>query len=151
MTIFIALIITLISVVWLQAALINAIVPQNLGVNNGEFSKPKFIYSEISTQTSRRESFVEPLPFIGTFEETKERFHASVNKVETYTMINGYKEYEHLLFTSSFLHLNDDVEVFYDHVLKKIHYRGIARVALCGQKRNLLRYQAIKKIYLDNC
>lgn len=151
MTIFIALVVTLISVVWIQAALINTIVPQNLGINQGEFSKPKFMYAEISTQSSRKERYIEPLPFIGTLEETKECFHASINKVESFLTLNAYKEYEHLRFTSSLFHLNDDVEVYFDVILKKIHYRGISRVALGGLKRNQLRYQKIKKAYLDQC
>jgi len=149
MLILSGLVITFIIVVWLQAALKNTLIPHNLGMNQQMFAQLTPLMSGVSSQTSMKEKFVEPLPFRDDLFESKRRFLEAAKATGQCRITNEYKNYMHLVFTSSFFQLNDDVEVFFDDVLHRIHYQSVARINYFDRDRNLKRYQAIKKLYLD--
>lgn len=149
MQIIIGLSITLVIVFSLQATLLNTLFPKNVGLVHESFHELTKTMAGVSTQTSIREKFIEPLPFFGSMTESREHLLESAKTFGTFTIVNEYKSYMHLVFTSSFLKLNDDVEVYFDDVLKRIHIKSVARINYLDRKRNLNRYQAIKGKYLD--
>jgi len=149
MLILSGLVVTFIIVVWLQAALKNTLVPHNIGLTQNMFAPLTTIMSGVSSQSSLKEKFVEPLPFREDLFESKRRFLEAAKEIGQFKITNEYKTYMHLVFTSSFFKLNDDVEVFFDDVLHRIHYRSVARINYFDRNRNVKRYQAIKKLYMD--
>lgn len=149
MEIFISLVVTLMMIFFIQTALKNALVPSNLGMDQDRFIYKQRLGTGISTQSTHRETFIEPLPFIGSLESSKEILHSVCVSLGKYQVINSYQNYEHLVFTSSFLRWNDDVELYFDDVLRRIHVNGISRVGFNGRKRQLARYQKIKSEYLN--
>jgi uncharacterized protein (DUF1499 family) len=149
MLIISGLVISLILIFFIQTSLVNTLLPKELGLVQDAFYELNKNMAGISSQTIHREKFVEPLPFKDNLEISKQCFIEAAKYSGNYKVVNEYKTYMYLVFTSSFFKWNDDVEVHFDDILNRIHIKSVARVNYTERKRNLRRYRMIKSNYLD--
>jgi uncharacterized protein (DUF1499 family) len=102
--------------------------PVNLGIKDGKLAPCPSTPNCVSSQSSDREHFVEPLSFTGTLAEA----HAGITKIilsmKRSRIITDTDRYIHAEFTSAVFRFVDDVEFQFDEGAKVIHVRSAARL-----------------------
>lgn len=139
----------LVIVVVLQLLIKNSITPDNLGVINGELAPLAKSPNCVSSYAIDKERYVEPLPFVGTYEESKQVLLEVMKDYGGMEIVKDEGDYVHLVFSTKLMKFHDDVELLFDTTLNKIYYRSASRVGYSDMGLNKERYLAIKKVYLD--
>ena len=124
----------------------NNSAPQ-LGLSGGALkplgSKP----NGVSSQTDQSEKKVEPLPFNGDLESTKNQILKACQSFGNYEIKSQSSNYMHLVFTTGTMKYKDDVEFYFDQVNKRVEYRSESRVGYSDMGLNRQRYDAIASNY----
>jgi uncharacterized protein (DUF1499 family) len=118
--------------------------PANLGIKDGKLAPCPSTPNCVSSQSSDREHFAEPLPFTGTATEA----HAAITKVilsmKRSRIITDTDRYIHAEFTSAIFRFVDDVEFQFDEGAKLIHVRSAARLGYSDLGVNRKRVEDIR-------
>jgi uncharacterized protein (DUF1499 family) len=118
--------------------------PVNLGIKDGKLEPCPSTPNCVSSQSSDREHFVEPLSFTGTAAEA----HAGIKKIilsmKRSRIITDTDSYIHAEFTSAVFRFVDDVEFQFDEGTKVIHVRSAARLGHSDLGVNRKRVEDIR-------
>jgi len=139
----------LVLIIVVQMFVKNSIVPSNIGVIKGELAPLPKTPNCVSSFAIDMDKYVEPLPFVGDFEESKEKLLRVMKEYGTMSVVTEEGNYMHIVFTTGKMKFNDDVELLFDLTLNKIYYRSASRVGYGDMGLNKERYASIKKEYLD--
>lgn len=125
-------------------------VPTGLGVNEGILSPVPDSPNGVSTQTEVEEKKVEPLPFIGDLEASKERILEAVKAYGKHHVKVKRGQYLHIVFKTGTMQYKDDAEFYFDVEEGLIHFRSASRIGHSDMGLNRERYEAIRNLYLGN-
>jgi len=124
--------------------------PANLGVKHGKLAPLSNKPNCVSTQTTIGEKKVIPLPFKENLVKSREEILNIIKSFPNTSIIEMKDDYIYVLFTSSTMKYNDDVEFYFDINDKVIHFRSAARVGYSDMGTNRKRYNNIKNMYFKN-
>jgi uncharacterized protein (DUF1499 family) len=102
--------------------------PANLGIKDGKLAPCPSTPNCVSSQSSDREHFIEPLSFTGTAMEAHARITNIILSMKRSRIITDTDRYIHAEFTSAVFRFVDDVEFQFDEGAKVIHVRSAARL-----------------------
>ena len=139
----------LVVVVIIQMVVKNSIVPNDIGIVNGELAPLPKSPNCVSSYAIDSEKYVEPLPFVGDFEASKAKLLEVMARYGEMEIISDKGTYMHIVFTTGKMKYHDDIELLFDLTLNKINYRSASRIGYSDMGLNKERYSEIKKNYLD--
>jgi uncharacterized protein (DUF1499 family) len=127
---------------WLRKILILALVgvsgmyflnfsakrPANLGVKNGRFAPLAEMPNGVSTQSSKPDQQMDPIPFTGSNSKEMQRIVAAVTSMPGSKIVEQDSHYLRAEFTSRIFRFVDDVEFFIDDKEKVIQFRSASRI-----------------------
>jgi len=119
----------------------------SLGVTNGEFAPISKKPNNVSTQAKIEEKKVETLAAKATLEET---MAAVIKTVEAYggaTVKEQTSDYLYVVFTTSLMKYNDDVEFWIDMANNEVHFRSASRAGFSDMGLNRVRYNKLAELY----
>lgn len=102
--------------------------PKNLGVKDGKFSPCPDKPNCVSSQSLEESAKVDPLKFLGTLEESKERLKKTLHSFENIKIITENENYIHAEATSKIFKFVDDVEFYLDQKNQVIHIKSASRI-----------------------
>lgn len=119
-----------------------------LGVKNGLLAPISKKPNNVSSQSKIGDKKVATL----AFKETPEATMAAVkNAIESYggaSVKEETKSYFYVVFTTSLMKYNDDVEFWLDADNKQVHFRSSSRTGYSDMGLNRKRYDELAKLYL---
>lgn len=148
MTIILSLIVLFIAANFGRIYYQNNQVP-TLGVTDGKFAPISKKPNNVSSQTDSSEKVVAPLPFKDSTEATMTAIKQAVTTYGGATIKTETQDYLYLVFTTSLMKYNDDVEFWLDTNAKQVHFRSSSRAGYSDMGLNRQRYDAIAELYAD--
>jgi uncharacterized protein (DUF1499 family) len=118
--------------------------PVNLGIKDGKLAPCPYTPNCVSSQSSDREHFVEPLSFTGTALEARAGITKIILSMKRSRIITDTDSYIHAEFTSAVFRFVDDVEFQFDEGAKVIHVRSAARLGHSDLGVNRKRVEDIR-------
>ncbi|WP_264982835.1 DUF1499 domain-containing protein [Pseudodesulfovibrio portus] len=134
----------------LSLSLFSRKTPDNLGVADHRLSDCPDSKNCVSSQTTRKVNFIEPLPMQGTVAEVVQRLREAIEDmggavVETN---GGYIRAE---FSSSFWRFTDDLECLYSEKDGLVHVRSASRVGYFDFNANRNRLEILgRKVTVES-
>jgi uncharacterized protein (DUF1499 family) len=119
--------------------------PPNLGVVNGKLSACPNSPNCVSSQTTDKKHYIEPLHYQDTLREARRRLISVLNSMARTRIVTIKKDYIHAEFTSRIFRFVDDVEFYFDHDGKTVHLRSASRTGYYDLGANRKRVEAIRK------
>lgn len=102
----------------------------------------------VSTQTDQKIKKVDPLPFIGTLEESKKKIlEVLANENQKVKIEKVEPNYIYCIYVSDGMKFKDDVEFYFDEAGQKIEFRSSSRTGFGDFGVNRQRYERIKAAY----
>ncbi len=126
----------------------NYITPRSVGITDGALSEVPRSPNGVSSQTDVTGKRVDPLPFQGSVEETRQALLAAAESFGTYRLKTDEGTYLHLVFITPVMRFRDDVEFLLDEEAQVVHLRSASRVGHSDMGLNRRRYEAIRQHYL---
>jgi len=124
--------------------------PINLGVKNGKLATLSNKANCVSTQTTMGKKKVIPLPFKENLTNSRAEILNIIKSFPNTNIIEMKDDYLYVVFTSSTMKYNDDVEFYFDINDKVIHFRSASRGGYSDMGANRKRYNIIKNMYYKN-
>ncbi|MBU2512789.1 DUF1499 domain-containing protein [bacterium] len=103
----------------------------------------------VSTQAEDPDKRMEPLPFKGDLEQSRQQILAIVNSLKRSKVTDNQKNSTHVEFRSAVFRFVDDVDFFFDESAGMIHFRSAARSGYLDFGVNRKRMQLISDRYLN--
>jgi len=103
----------------------------------------------VSTQTNDSSKKMNPLPFMGTTIETKEKISAILQSIDRMYIETESIQYIHAIEKSKLFKFKDDVEFLLDEQNKMVHFRSASRVGHSDLGVNRKRMEKITALYLE--
>ncbi|MFD1017635.1 DUF1499 domain-containing protein [Thalassobacillus hwangdonensis] len=122
---------------------------RHLGVKDGKLSPCPSSPNCVSTQSQDPSKKMEPLPFIGTIEHTKQIVQTLIRSWDRSEIHANETDYMHVVFTSKLLKFKDDVEFYFDASESFIHFRSASRVGYSDFGVNRKRMEKFSEMYMD--
>ncbi|WP_173917071.1 DUF1499 domain-containing protein [Halobacillus sp. Marseille-Q1614] len=104
----------------------------------------------VSTQTDQKEKQLEPLPFIKTFEETKQIVKKVIDTMDRTVIKEETEDYLQAVSTSKFFRFKDDIEFYFDHKAGLVHFRSGSRAGYYDFNVNRRRMEEFSVKYLQH-
>lgn len=104
-------------------------------------------YNCVSTQSKRKTHGMEPLPYLETRENSKERILSILQKARRTEVVRVTEHYIHAEFRTFLWGFVDDVEFVLDDEDRVIHFRSASRVGYYDFGLNRRRMRAISELY----
>ena len=146
-TIVAAIVTGIIILIVVLAADKNNAIPANIGVKDGVLAPLPDSPNAVSSQTDQTEKRVDPLPFSGDLEQTKNRVKIAVAEFGGALILTEKPDYLHVVFTVPVIPFKDDVEFFFSEKDNQVHYRSASRVGYSDLGVNRKRYMRLKNLY----
>jgi len=128
----------------------NGVQPPNLGVREGRLRPCPLSPNCVSSQSTDREHYVEPL----SYSSPKPGAMAALKKIilqkKRTKIVNETGTYLHAEFTSALWRFVDDVEFSFDESAKLIHMRSASRVGHSDFGVNRKRVEDIRKSWTSS-
>ena len=121
--------------------------PSQLGVHNGQLAPVPSSPNGVSSQTAVMDKKVEPLPFRGSLQDSKNQIVKVISGYSGAVILKNESRYIYGIFTTPTMKFKDDVEFYFDEQEKVIHFRSASRVGYSDMGMNLKRYEEIKNRY----
>ena len=121
--------------------------PADLGIREGRLAPCPGSPNCISTQDTDASRRMDPLPFIGTAKESRERILGIVRGMERAEIVEATDTYIHVSFTSRIFRFVDDVEFRLDETARVVHFRSASRVGYYDFGVNRRRMRKIAEGY----
>lgn len=104
----------------------------------------------VSTQSPDARHAMEPLPFIGTEEESRNRILEIVRGMKRSTIVASSEHALHVEFRSLIFRFVDDVVFVFDEDARLVHFRSASRVGTYDFGVNRRRMQDISRRYRES-
>jgi uncharacterized protein (DUF1499 family) len=121
--------------------------PLNLGITDGKLSPCPDSPNCVSSQSSDKRHFIEPLRYEGTKHEAMERLIDVIQGMKRCRIITMDDHYIHAEFTSAFFRFVDDVEFYFDSEAKVIHMRSASRTGNSDFGVNRQRMEKVRSLF----
>ena len=118
--------------------------PPNLGVVNGKLSACPNSPNCVSSQTTDKKRYVEPLRYQDTSAEARGRLVSLLDSMARTRIVTIKEDYIHAEFTSRIFRFVDDVELYFDHNGRTIHLRSASRTGYSDLGANRKRVEFIR-------
>lgn len=118
--------------------------PEDLGCTEGRLSPCPDSPNCVSSQSSDKFHYIQPLTYRGTLTETRNALLSVIGKLSNSEMVKVKDHYVHAKFTSRFFRFTDDVEFCIDDDLRIIHVRSSSRVGYYDFGVNRRRIERIR-------
>ncbi|MFB1080970.1 DUF1499 domain-containing protein [Jeotgalibacillus sp. JSM ZJ347] len=105
--------------------------------------------NNVSTQTDDPDKRLEPLPYRGTKEESKQRIKSILESMEKVVIKNENDSMIYAIETSSFFKFKDDIDFLFSDEEKVIHFRSASRVGHSDFGVNKKRMKTIRELYME--
>jgi len=120
--------------------------PQNLGVQNGQFSSCPDSPNCVCSQ-SEDEHKIQPLTYSGSTDFAKQDLLKLIEALPRTKVITEKEHYIHAEFTIAVMGFIDDVEFYFDDANKTIHVRSAARVGYWDLGVNRRRVEKMRNLW----
>lgn len=127
----------------------NERTPEHIGVKNGKLAEVPSSPNAVSSTAEQSDKSVEPLPFQGTREETKQQLLKVLDTYENAEVVTKEENYIHAVFSSKRMKFKDDFELYLDEEKEVVEVRSAARVGYSDFDVNRKRYEEIKRKYQE--
>ncbi|WP_461204844.1 DUF1499 domain-containing protein [Clostridium sp. DL1XJH146] len=144
------IVLAVVLVLVLNLAIGNMKAPSNLGVNDGKLAPLPNKPNAVSSQTDKKEFYVEPFPFKESLEVSKEAIIKAVNNFGDGEIVVNDTGYIRVMFTTPKMKYHDDVEFYFDDEAKVIHFRSASRVGYSDMGLNKERYDKLYDYYIKD-
>lgn len=124
--------------------------PANLGVTDGKLSPCPDSPNCVSSQSTDKKHYIEPLRYQGTLAETRGRLVSVLYSISRSTVVTVQENYIHAEFTSRFFRFVDDVEFYFDDNHKTIHLRSASRTGYSDLGVNRKRIERIRNRFVTS-
>lgn len=141
--IVILLIITLIVLFMVRK---NLKTPANLGVVGGKLASMPKSPNAVSSQSDDPEKKIEPIPFIGDLNESKEKILKALLAYGNMKIVTDDNNYIHAVNTTGKMKYHDDLEFYFDEKLELIHFRSASRIGYSDMGLNRKRYDSLLEL-----
>jgi uncharacterized protein (DUF1499 family) len=117
---------------------------EDLGCNEGRLSPCPDSPNCVSSQSSDKSHYIQPLTYRGTLTEARKALLSAIGEWPNSEMVKVTSDYVHAKFTSRFFRFVDDVEFCIDDDLRIIHVRSSSRVGYFDFGVNRRRIERIR-------
>ena len=121
--------------------------PHNLGITDGKLSPCPDSPNCVSSQSSDKRHFIEPVRYEGTEQEAMERLIDVIQGMKRARIITMKDHYIHAEFTSAFFRFVDDVEFYFDSEAKIIQMRSASRIGYSDFGVNRQRMEKVRSLF----
>lgn len=121
----------------------NTKVPGGLGINQGKLAPMPKSPNAVSSLSDDPEKKVEPIPFNGDLNESKEWIKKALDTYGNIRILSEETNYIHAVNTTSQMKYNDDLEFYFDENTKLIQFRSASRVGYSDRGLNRKRYESL--------
>ena len=121
--------------------------PLNLGITDGKLSACPNSPNCVSSQSSDKRHFIEPLRYEGTEQQAIQRLTDVIQGMKRCRIITIKDNYIHAEFTSAFFRFVDDVEFYFDSGTKIIHVRSASRIGYSDFGVNRKRMEEVRSLF----
>ena len=121
--------------------------PLNLGITDGKLSPCPDSPNCVSSQSSDKNHFIEPVRYEGTKQMAMERLIDVIQGMKRCRIITTEDRYIHAEFTSAFFRFVDDVEFYFDSEAKIIDMRSASRIGYSDFGVNRQRMEKIRSLF----
>jgi uncharacterized protein (DUF1499 family) len=121
--------------------------PLNLGIIDGKLSPCPDSPNCVSSQSSDKRHFIEPVRYEGTEQMAMERLTGVIMGMKRCRIITMEDHYIHAEFTSAFFRFVDDVEFYFDTEAKIIHMRSASRIGYSDFGVNRERLEKLRSLF----
>jgi uncharacterized protein (DUF1499 family) len=120
-------------------------VPGYVGLSDGKLSECPDSPNCVSSQTVKKDHFVDPFSYNGSYSEAKQALLSIVSSLPRTKIIADNDRYVHVTFSSRIMRFVDDVEFLFDDTNKHIHVRSASRVGYSDMGVNRKRVEDLRK------
>jgi uncharacterized protein (DUF1499 family) len=124
--------------------------PLNLGITDGKLSPCPDSPNCVSSQSSDKRHFIEPVLYEGTEQTAMERLIEVIQGMKRCRIVTMEDHYIHAEFTSAFFRFVDDVEFYFDSEAKIIHMRSASRIGYSDFGVNRQRMEKVRSLFNDS-
>ncbi len=128
----------------------SACQPPNLGITDGKLAPCPDSPNCVSSQSSDKRHFIEPVRYEGTEQMAMERLTGVIRGMKRSRIITMEDHYIHAEFTSAFFRFVDDVEFYFDTEAKIIHMRSASRIGYSDFGVNRKRLEKLRSLFNDS-
>ncbi|TFE02939.1 DUF1499 domain-containing protein [Jeotgalibacillus salarius] len=121
----------------------------NERLKNGQLLPLSDKPNNVSTQTDDSEKRLEPLPYRGSRDESKQRLKSILESMDKIVIKNENENMIYAIETSSFFKFKDDVDFLFSDDEQVIHYRSASRVGHSDFGVNKKRMKTIRDLYME--
>ena len=122
--------------------------PPNLGVVNGKLCACPDSPNCISSQTTDKKRYTEPLHYQDILAEARGRLVSVIDSMARMRIVTIKEDYIHAEYTSRLFRFVDDVEFYFDHDSRTIHLRSASRTGYSDLGANRKRVEIIRKKFV---
>jgi uncharacterized protein (DUF1499 family) len=119
--------------------------PSSLGVVDGQLSACPSSPNCVSSQTTDKKHYIEPLRYRDSLGEARGRLVSVLDSMARMRIVTIKEDYIHTEFTSQLFRFVDDVEFYFDHDGRTIHLRSASRTGYFDLGANRKRVEVIRK------
>ena len=119
--------------------------PGHVGLREGKLSECPDSPNCVSSQTAKKDHFIDPLSYNGSYSEAKQALLSIISSLPRTKIIVDNERYVHATFTSRLMRFVDDVEFLFDDANKQIHVRSASRVGYSDLGVNRKRIEDLRK------
>lgn len=123
--------------------------PENLGGRRGALEPCPDTPNFVSTKSRVPRHAMQPLPFKGTVNESRDRILGIIGRMKGATIVDASDDCIRVQFKTRVWGFVDDVEFFFDEDTHVIHFRSASRVGYYDFGQNRRRMKKISKVYLQ--
>jgi uncharacterized protein (DUF1499 family) len=117
----------------------------HVGLREGKLSECPDSPNCVSSQSAKKDHFIDPLPYNGSYLEAKQALLSVIASLPRTKIIIDNDHYIHATFTSRLMRFVDDVEFLFDDTNKQIHVRSASRVGYSDMGVNRKRVEDLRK------
>ena len=121
--------------------------PSNLGVIDGRLAECPASPHCVSTQAADADHRMEPIPFAGSPDETRQQIEAVIAEMTQTKIVTTEGNYLHAEFRSALFRFVDDVEFLIDPESQLVHFRSASRVGHSDLGVNRRRMEEIREAF----
>lgn len=136
-------IVLIIIILFLVMVVKNMKTPVGLGHDQGRLASMPQSPNAVSSQSDDPEKKVDPIPFKGDLNESKEWIKKALLAYGGIKILREEDNYIHAVSTTSKMKYHDDLEFYFDEKAGFIHFRSASRIGYSDMGLNRERYNRL--------
>lgn len=136
----------LLVVVVLMLRFVRPGMPSDLGIKNGRLADCPSSPNCVMSQTDSLPHKVEPLPYSGTAEQTRDRLKSVFEQEKGWTWVIEKEAYWHLEYRTRWMGYVDDVEFLFVDDEQTVHVRSASRLGYSDLGANRTRVERLRSV-----